>query len=144
MDPTEVVERGWFGYPIPWQRNAGFRSPRPTLGNQSYGHALGLHAYTKLRFPAADADARLLATIGIEQPAPEIAAAAVTVRVGDSVAASKPELRPRDGLWKLDVAVPAGSAIELEVDFGPNEDVGDRIIFANPRLLLNAAAGGKK
>jgi hypothetical protein len=44
-------------------------------------------------------------------------------------------MKPADGLQTLDLPVAGVKELVLEVDFGSDEDAGDRIIWGEPRLF---------
>ena len=47
---------------------------------------------------------------------------------------TKPDLRPSDKPQTIEAPIVGVKELILEVDFGEDEDVADRIIWANPRL----------
>ena len=129
-------QRAWFDYPVGWRANSGFIHARPSTAKASFGHALALHAYTRMELPAQSKDARFLAAVGLESGTPPEASAAVRLMVGDKILAEKKALTPDSDLWKLDLPIPANAQLVLEVDFGANQDVGDKVIFGDARFLL--------
>jgi hypothetical protein len=47
----------------------------------------------------------------------------------------RPEARGDQPPEEFDVDVSGVKTLSLEVDFGRGQDVGDRVVWANPRLL---------
>lgn len=138
LEPSSVKQNAWFDYPIAWRRDQGFAHEKPSAAGRQFGHALALHAYTRLHFSAPEAPSRFLATVGIESDAPADASASVRIMSGDQILATTKALTPKSKLWHLDIPLPTHREISLEVDFGDNDDIGDRVIFGDARFLTSS------
>jgi hypothetical protein len=94
-----------------------------------------------LRYDIGRRYERFRAKLGFQQP--EGKAGRVAVRVlgdGDKVLHEIPDLRGDQPPVDLDVSVAGVSRLTLEVDFGHDQDVADRVAWADARLIRAAGA----
>jgi hypothetical protein len=84
---------------------------------------------------------RFRAKVGFQQP--EGKSGRATIRVvgdGDKLLHEIPDARGDQPAADLDIPVAGVSRLTLEVDFGADQDVGDRVAWANARLIRAAKA----
>src|SRR5204862_752574 len=111
------------------------------LADGEHAKGISVHARTVLRYDIGRRFERFRAKVGFQQPDGKIGRATVRVlgddgKVLHEIADARGEQPPAD----LDLSVAGVSRLTLEVDFGADQDVGDRVAWADARLI-RAKAG---
>ena len=74
------------------------------------------------------------ALLGFDEEAGDRGRVVCRVLVDDKELFVKPDFRSGEKAMPIEVLVKGAKQLRLEVDFGEDEDVGDRVIWANARL----------
>jgi hypothetical protein len=80
------------------------------------------------------------AILGFDEDAGERGRVACRVFVDQKELFSRPDFRSNEKAIPVEVDVKGAQQLRLEVDFGEDEDVGDRVIWANARLYRELAS----
>jgi hypothetical protein len=91
-----------------------------------------------LRYPIGGRFQRFRAKLGFQLPEGELGDAAIRVLGDDKVLFERPSFRADEPIESLDLDVSGVGTLTLSVDFGPREDVGDRVVWADPMLIRGA------
>jgi hypothetical protein len=94
-----------------------------------------VHSRCVLVYDIGQACERFRSRLGFEQPAGRLGRVAVRVLAGDRVLYENPDLRGDLPPVDLDFDITGQRQLTLEVDFGKGQDVGDRVIWGNARLV---------
>src|SRR4029077_6005654 len=79
--------------------------------------------------------ARFEAVVGFDESAKRIGRVDCRVFADDKELYANPDLRADAPTVTLDLPVAGAGRLKLVVDFGPDQDTGDRVIWANARLF---------
>ncbi len=135
LDPVSVEEVSYFGRVIPWRRDQGFDdAPAKVKGKQS-ARCLAMHSRSVLTYALDEQFEKFKATLGFDDSAGKLGRALCRVAVDGREVFLQKDLRSDQDPQSVEVSVQGGKQLTLEVDFGEAEDVGDRIIWAEPRLF---------
>lgn len=135
LPPADVEQVPYFDRMLAYQVDRSLTGGRLKLSDGEYDKGLAVHSRTVLRYDTAGAYARLKGKVGFQDPEGKLGSAAVRI-VGDGKPLlDRPEARGDQSPEEFDVDVTGVKVLSLEVDFGRGQDVGDRVVWANPRLL---------
>ncbi len=135
LEPAAVEQVPFFDRVVPYRVNQSLSGGPLRMRDQTYEQGLSVQARTVLHYDLAARFQKFLGVVGFDHPAGDIGRAAVRVLGDDRVLFENPDFSGTDAPRKLDLDVTGVRRLSLEVDFGENQDVGDRIIWGNPRLL---------
>ena len=135
LTPTAVQQVPYFDRMLAFQADRSLTGGKLKLAGGEYEKGIAVHSRTVLRYDAGGAFARLKGKVGFQDPEGKAGNAAVRI-VGDGkTLLDRPEARGDQPPEEFDVDVSGVKTLSLEVDFGRGQDVGDRVVWANPRLL---------
>lgn len=137
LTPAAVEQTPYFGRVMGYKLDQGLAGGPITLQDGPHAHGIAVHSRCVLTYDlgAAGGFDRLKTTLGFEQPAGKLGRVAARV-VGDGkVLWENPDARGDAPVVPIDVPVAGVKRLVLDVDFGQGQDVGDRAIWADPRLL---------
>ncbi len=139
LEPVAVEQVPYFGRVIPWGRDTGFEGAPPRLGDKAPLRSISMHSRCVLTYALDGQYDTFKATLGFDDSAAESGRVACRVLVDGREAFAEADLRADEGPREIEVPLAAARQMTLEVDFGQGEDVGDRILWAEPRLLRAAS-----
>jgi hypothetical protein len=135
LEPARVEQTPYFDRVIPWRRDAGLGGGKLALVDGQYDRGLALHARCVLEYDLGARFDRFRARLGFEHPAGTSGRAAVSLTADGRTIYANPDARGDTRPAELDLDVSGAQRLVLEVDFGQDQDVADRVVFANARLL---------
>ncbi|HUO07568.1 MAG TPA: NPCBM/NEW2 domain-containing protein [Phycisphaerae bacterium] len=139
LTPASVSQSPYFDRLMPFQVNQSLTGGPLILPEGSVNNGIAVHSRCVLTYAIDSAFDRFKARIGFQQPEGKLGRAACRV-VGDgNVLWEDQDLRGSSKSTPLDISVAGVKQLTLEVDYGKNQDVGDRVIWAEPRLIRPAA-----
>lgn len=139
LKPAKVEQTPYFDRMMSYQVDKGLNGGVLSLPGKSIEHALAVHSRTVLTYKIDGKFERLRTTAFFEQPDGKQGRAALRI-IGDGKPLfERPDARGDQPPIEVDVPMAGVTQLALEVDFGANEDVGDRVVWANPRLLRGSA-----
>lgn len=135
VEPVAVEQVPYFGRLIGWQRDAGFDGKPPKLRGKSPARVLAMHSRCVLTY-ALDGEYKLFkSTLGFDDTAGSLGCVDCRVLVDGREVFAREGFRTDHDPVAVDVELAGAQQLSLEVDFGAGEDVGDRILWAEPRLF---------
>lgn len=138
LEPVAVEETGYFGRVIPWRRDEGFDGDVPRVRSKQPTRSIAMHSRSSLTFALEGQYDKFKATLGFDDSAGTRGRVACRILVdGREVFADK-DFRATSDPQEIDISVAGARQMTLEVDFGEEQDVGDRIVWAEPRLFRAA------
>jgi hypothetical protein len=145
LKPSEVTQVPFFERTIGYRVNESLSGGPILLRDGAHARGISVHAKTVLRYPIGGRFQRFRAKLGFQLPEGELGDAAVRVLGDDGkVLFERPNFRGDGAIESLDLDVTGVSTLTLSVDFGRREDVGDRVVWADPMLIRGeiGAVGG--
>ena len=134
LDPSRVEETPFFGHRMPWRRDVGLLGEPLRMDGQTYDHGVAVHSRSRLTYDLNGRYARFEALLGFDDAASGQGAGRLP-RPRRRQGTLRPDRPPRRRAAGPSVAPVAGAQqLRLEVDFGRDQDTGDRVIWANARL----------
>jgi hypothetical protein len=88
-----------------------------------------------LHYDAGGKFGRFKGKVGFQEPEGKLGNAHVRVLGDGKALLDRPEARGDQPPEEFDLDVSGVKTLTLEVDFGRGQDVGDRVVWANPRLV---------
>jgi hypothetical protein len=135
LDPLAVEEVPYFGRVIPWRRDQGFDDAPAKVKGKQPTRCLAMHSRSLLTYALDEQFDKFKATLGFDDSAGNRGRALCRVAVDGREVFVQKDLHSDQDPQTVEVSVQGGKQLTLEVDFGEAEDVGDRIIWAEPRLF---------
>jgi hypothetical protein len=135
LEPANVEQTPYFGRLLGYRTDQSLDGGPLKLKGETYAKGLAVHSRCVLTYELDGEFAKFKTIVGFDDAAGTIGC--VTCRVvGDGKDLfAKNDMKPADGLQTLDLPVAGVKELVLEVDFGSDEDAGDRIIWGEPRLF---------
>jgi hypothetical protein len=134
LTPLAVEQVPYFDRLMPFVRDKSWNNRPLKLDGKTYARGLALHSRCVLTYDLGGEFASFRAVLGIDEDAGERGRVNCRVTVDDQELFHKLDLHVGEKPVPIDVAVKGGRQLRLEVDFGEDEDIGDRVIWANARL----------
>lgn len=140
LSPVRVEQVPFFDRMVPYRVNESLSGGQILL--QDGPHSLGIcvHARTALAYSLAGRYERFRAKVGFQLPEGALGDATVRVLGDDKVLFERPSLRGDDPVVSIDLDVARINTLTLVVDFGRGQDVGDRVVWADPMLIRASPA----
>jgi hypothetical protein len=135
VEPVDVEEVPWFTRRMPWTRNQSLVGGPLQIGEKTYAKGLAVHARTVLHYNLNGAFEEFRCMAGFQRKTGDHGNAHLRVLGDGNVLFEKKDARGSDAAIDLVLAVHEVKQLTLEVDFGAEEDVGDRLVWANARVL---------
>jgi len=134
LNPSKVEEAPFFGHRLGWRRDLSLLGEPLKMNGRTYERGLAVHSRCILTFDLNGRYSRFETVVGFDEAAR--AAGRVDCRVfadGKELYANR-DLRADGSPVKLVLPVAGAEQLRLQVDFGADQDTGDRVIWANARL----------
>jgi hypothetical protein len=135
LTATRVEQTPYFGRVMPYRLDHSLTGGPLVMSDGNYSKGIAVHSRCVLEYDVSGGFDRFKTRLGFEDPAGR--QGRVTARVlGDGKvlyenADARGDQKPVD----IDVALNGIRTLTLEIDFGKDQDVGDRVIWAMARLV---------
>jgi hypothetical protein len=139
LEPAQVEEKPFFGYPLAWQRDLSVGKGRLTLREQAFDKGLGVHARCRLTYALDGTYARFHALIGVDDEARGKGNCVFEVWLDGKQRFASGPVTGQDAPRPVDLDVTGAKELVLLVDFGEGGDVGDRGDWADAYLITAEA-----
>ncbi len=142
LDPQRVEYEPYFGFreAVPavaeyyaYRRDAGFENHPLVLDGTNYRKGLALQSRTTLVYRLPGKFRVLKAVVGIDDKVRATGDAQLTIRA-DGKTLWAGELRGSEPPRELELELAGARRLEIVADYGPSQDVGDRVILAEIRV----------
>ena len=137
LTPIDVKQTPYFDRMLPWQADKGLDG-KPLQLDGPVPRGLAMHSQTALTYALDGGFAEFKSRIGFEQPAGRLGDVVLRVRGDGRTLLEKPSFKGTEKPTDLTINVSGVQKLTIEVDFGVGQDVGDRVIWAAPRLIRPA------
>jgi hypothetical protein len=135
LEPSRVEETPFFGHRLPWRRDLGLLGQPLSMSDQKYEHGIAVHSRCRLAYDLGGRYGRFEAVLGFDDAAKGRGRVDCRVLADGKELYAKKDLRADEPPVTLSLPLAGAEQLRLEVDFGPDQDTGDRVIWANPRLF---------
>ncbi len=135
LKPVKVEQTPFFGRVIPFRVDRSLEGGPLKLSDGTYARGIAVHSRCLLQFDIQRNFDRFQTTLGFEDPQGKTGSVSARVLGDGKTLYENPEARGDQKPIQIDVDVTGMQALTLEVDFGKGQDAGDRVIWANARLL---------
>ncbi len=140
LEPSQVEETPYFGRRSPYRRDVDLAGAPLRLDGQAIAKGLAVHSRTALTYDLDRRYATFEALVGFDDAGKKKGRVDCRVLVDGKEVYANPDLRADAPPVRLSLPVAGAQQLRLVVDFGPDEDTGDRVIWANARLFRNPPA----
>ncbi|HEV3136796.1 MAG TPA: NPCBM/NEW2 domain-containing protein [Pirellulales bacterium] len=140
LDPISVEEVPYFGRVIHWARDQGFDDAPAKVKGKQPSRSIAMHSRSVLTYALDEQFEKFKATLGFDDSAGTRGRVACRVIVDGRESFVQKDLRSDQDPVNVEVPLGGAKQFALEVDFGEAEDIGDRVIWAEPRLFRAAVA----
>jgi len=135
LKPARVEQTPYFDRVIPWRADAALDSGALALADGRYDRGIAVHSRCVLEYDLRGQFDRFRTIMGFEQPAGAMGRAIVRVLADGKPVYENADARGDAKPETIEVELAGARTLVLEVDFGRDQDVGDRVIWANARLV---------
>ncbi len=135
LEPTGVEETPYFSRVVHWVRDVGFDGGPAQLRGKQPMRSLAMHSRCALTYDLDGQYDRFRATLGFDDSAGELGRVACRVLVDGREQFAQEDFRAVHDPVEVEVNLAGARQMTLVVDFGAGQDVGDRILWSEPRLF---------
>lgn len=135
LTPSKVEQTPYFDRVFPYRNDLSLDGGAIHLADGYFEKGVSMHSRSVLEYPTNGQFEQFKAHVGFEQPEGAMGQCAIRL-VGDGrVLYQDADARGTNKPADVNVDVKGVNRLTLEVDFGEGQDVGDRVAWANARLL---------
>ena len=134
IEPAAVEEVSYFERGIPYRRDRSLAGEPLKLQGKDYRKGLAVHSRTILSYAIDAKYATFNAVVGFDEAVPKRGRVACRVLGDGRELFAEPDLRADRDPKSLALDVAGVRQLILEVDFGEDENICDRVIWAGARL----------
>jgi NPCBM/NEW2 domain/Carboxypeptidase regulatory-like domain len=140
LKPTRVEQTPYFDRLLEYRVDKSLTGKPITLADGTYPHGISVHSRCVLTYDLGGRFDEFRTKVGFLLPEGKIGEAAIRVVADGKTLYENPDAKGDQQPADLKLKVAGAHELSLEVDYGKNDDVGDRIAWANARLLRAADA----
>ncbi len=144
LEPSQVDETPFFARRSPYRRDVNLDGAPLKLEGQVIEKGLAVHSRSALTYDLDRRYATFEALVGFDDTAKKKGRVHCRVLADGEELYANPDLRADAPPVRLTLPVAGAEQLRLVVDFGPDEDTGDRVIWANARLYRRPSAAEAK
>ena len=134
LEPVEVEETSYFGRRMPYRKDSSLDGGPLKIGRQGFAKGLAVHSRTVLGYDLERKYATFQAVVGFDEAANKKGRVGCRVLADDKEIYANPDLRADGEPLRLNLSVAGAERLRLIVDFGPDGDIGDRVIWGDARI----------
>ena len=135
LTPVSEEQVPYFDRKMSFVKDKSWNDRPLKLDGKTYSRGLAMHSRCILTYELNGQFASFRAIVGFEEEAGTRGRVVCRVLADDQEVFSKPDFRAVEKPVIVQVSVKGAKQLRLEVDFGEDEDIGDRVIWANARLF---------
>jgi hypothetical protein len=138
LQPSKVEETPYFGRKTPYRKDVALDGSPLKLGDQPIDKGVAVHSRTLLTYDLDRRYSKFEALVGFDASGGKKGRVDCRVFADGKELYANPDLRADAPPIRLSLPVAGAEELKLVVDFGPDEDTGDRVIWGNARLYRRA------
>ncbi|WP_020467368.1 NPCBM/NEW2 domain-containing protein [Singulisphaera acidiphila] len=135
LEPSRVDETPFFTRRSPWRKDVNLAGAPLKVDGITYEHGLAVHSRSALTYDLNGEYTTFEAVVGFDDDAKKLGRVDCRVFADGKEIYANPDLRADAPPVKLSLPVAKAKQLKLLIDFGPDQDTGDRVIWANARLF---------
>jgi hypothetical protein len=140
LEPGEVEQTPYFGRIVPYRRDVNLEGSPLKLGDRRFDKGLAVHSRTSLTYDLDRRFSTFQTTLGFDASGRQKGRVDCRVLGDGKELYANPDLRADTPPIDLDLDIKGVEQLLLIVDFGPDEDTGDRVIWADARVFRRPPA----
>ena len=141
MLPESVTEVPFFNQVFPYRVNRAFTGKELQIGSQVFSKGLCVHAKTVLVYRLDQQFEKFSVLPGLQSGTGELGNVAVSITADGKTLFENQEFTSQTQQELLNLDVSGCRTLTLTVDFGKNQDVGDRFVWGAPQLIRATPRG---
>lgn len=134
LDPVKVEQTPYFDRMMPYRTDTSLVGGPLRLSDGEYAHGIAVHSRCVLEYDISAGFETFRSKLGFDPQGP-IGRAAIRVLVDGKAIYENIDARGDQKIIELELPIQGARRLVLEVDFGEDQDVGDRVIWAGTRLI---------
>jgi hypothetical protein len=134
LNPSKVEEIPFFGHRLSWRRNVNLLGEPLKMNGETYDRGVAMHSRCTLTYDLNGRYSTFEALVGFDDAVKGRGRVDCRVFADGKELYSNPDLRADGSPVKLKLPVAGAEQLRLLVDYGRDQDTGDRVIWANARL----------
>ncbi len=142
LEPSRADETPYFGRRSPYRKDVDLAGAALRLDGQAIEKGLAVHSRSALTYDLDRRYATFEALVGFDDAGRKKGRVDCRVFADGKELYANPDLRADAPPVRLNLPVAGAEQLKLVVDFGPDEDTGDRVIWANARLYRRPPGAG--
>ena len=135
LSPSRVEETPFFGRKLPWRRDVNLLGEPLRVDGRAYEKGVAVHSRSVLTYDLDRKYGTFEALVGFDDAARGKGRVACKVLADGKELYANPDLRADAPPVTLSLPVAGAERLSLVVDFGQDQDTGDRVIWAGARLV---------
>lgn len=140
LRPAKVEETPFFGRLSPWRRDQSLTGGPLKINGQTHERGVAVHSRSELTYDLDGRYETFEVLIGFDDEARGKGRVDCRIFADDKEIYANPDLRADAPPVALKLPIGSASRLRLLVDFGLDQDVGDRLIWADARLYRASGA----
>ena len=143
LEPSRVEETPYFGRRSPWRKDVNLVGEPLKMAGRTYDRGLAVHSRSALTYDLSGQYAQFQVLVGFDESAKKLGRVDCRIFADDKELYANSDLRADAPPISLVLPVAGAERLKLVVDFGPDQDTGDRVIWANARLFRTPPPASK-
>jgi hypothetical protein len=135
LTPSSVVQTPYFDRLIPYRIDKNLSGGKLALTDGAVDRGIAVHSKCFLAYDIGGRFETFRAKVGFQQDEGKLGRAAIRVVADDKVLWEDPDLKGPARPAVLNLDIKGVKTLRLEVDYGKEQDVGDQIVWGEPRLV---------
>ncbi|MEW4570087.1 NPCBM/NEW2 domain-containing protein [Tautonia sp. JC769] len=135
LEPTRVEQIPYFGRLLPWSRDRALGGGPLRIAGQTFDRGVAVHSYCELTYDLNGRFNTFEALVGFDDASNGLGRVDCRVFADETELFADPDLRADAPATSLRLPVTGAQTLRIVVDYGPEQDAGDRLIWANARLF---------
>ena len=135
LHPSAVVQTPYLDRLMPYQVNQNLTGGPLLLSTGPVSKGIAVHSRCFLTYDIGGGYARFRTVVGFQQPEGKSGRVAIRVNGDGRTLWENPDFKGDEKPVPLDLPITGVSQLVLQVDYGKGQDVGDRVIWGEARLL---------
>jgi hypothetical protein len=137
LQPTAVEEVPYFSRVMRYRRDVSFNGEplRVAPDGPPLSRGLCVHTYSALTFDLAGGFTTLRTIVGFQQPQGKLGRASLRIEADGKVLWENADMRGIESPVELNLDVKGVKKLTLIADFGQEQDVGDRVVWGEARVV---------
>jgi len=139
--PSKAEETPFFGHRLTWRRNVNLLGEPLRMNGRTYDRGIAVHSRCILTYDLSGQYSTFETSVGFDDAAKGRGRVECRVFADGKELYANPDLKASDQPVPLKLPVAGAEQLRLVVDFGKEQDTGDRVIWANARLYRASPPG---